>query len=122
MCEILLGPNMTHFDALLQQVNIASGGKSVQATVVDKCNNCGAQDIGACQTIGNWGSFHPLDILFRHVHRCVPTAYWPDWGYGQRRLEFPLEVMGGWLLSVTDSPFSNICGGGEPQSFPWRCV
>ena len=47
-CDNSLGPNMTHLDALLQQVNIASGGKSAQATVVDKCPECGDQDIGAC--------------------------------------------------------------------------
>ena len=52
-CENSFGPNMTHFDALLQQVTINYAGKSVQATVVDKCNDCGAQGIGACQNIGS---------------------------------------------------------------------
>jgi hypothetical protein len=46
-CDHSLGPNMTHLDAFLQQVNIGYGGKSVQATVVDKCPGCGDQGIGA---------------------------------------------------------------------------
>jgi hypothetical protein len=54
---------MTHFDALLQQVTITYAGKSVQATVVDECKDCGAQDIGTCQNIGKWCSFHPLIFL-----------------------------------------------------------
>lgn len=124
MCDNLLGPNMTHFDALLQQVNIVSGGTSTQATVVDKCASCGPQDIGACQNIGKWGSFHSLGILVSHVPRYVPKAYWQYRGRGQRRLEFRLDVFGGpgCLLSVANSPFSNMCGAGEATELPVACA
>jgi hypothetical protein len=99
-CDNSLGPNVTHLDALLQQVNIGYGDKSVQATVVDKCPSCGDQGIGACQNTGTCGSFHPLDFLVRHVPRCVPKACCPYCGCNRSHLGFTLEVVGGGFFAV----------------------
>ena len=99
-CDNSLGRNMTHIDALLQQVKISFGQKSVQATVVDKCPSCGDQGIGACQNIGLWGSIHPLDFLVRHVPCCVQKSCCPYGGCDSGHLEFPLEVVVGSFFTL----------------------
>jgi hypothetical protein len=71
-CDNSLGPNMTHLDALLQNVEIHSNKTSARALVVDKCPGCGDQGIGAySQNIATCGSIHPSDFLVRHVPHFI---------------------------------------------------
>jgi hypothetical protein len=63
---------MTHLDAMLQQVIIYFDGRSASAPVVDECVGCGDEEIGAYyQSIGLWGSIHPLNFLVSHVLHSI---------------------------------------------------
>jgi hypothetical protein len=46
------GP-VLNLDAFLRLVEISSGGKSVQAQVVDECPTCGANDLGGYPSCSN---------------------------------------------------------------------